>query len=226
MQGGSYRRTLALPRIIELFPSGGIHLANNTARRRRRRRRRCILPRRRRRGRGTGPEMGNYVGDYPELIWDLDSASLVHSSTYFLVFSMRRRSCAVNAWRCPWMDKQQQIRGRMLLSAMADRGRSGELWMTHLQYKRNAACTVTISPSVAERSGGGDTRRCVQPALLLQRRRRAGIVRDDPDRRERPKGDGDPAQARTGDHQGFAPSIPNRTVATPPSRTSTRRYPA
>jgi hypothetical protein len=106
--------------------------------------------------------MGDNVGDYLESIWDLDSASEVHSSTYFLVFSMRKQSCIVNAWSCPWMDKRQRIRGRMLLSAMVDGGRSGELFpmmsangMTHLQYKRNAACAVTISPSVAERGGGG-----------------------------------------------------------------------
>ena len=111
-----------------------------------------------------GLEMGDFVGDYPESIWDLDSASLVHSSTFFLVFSMRKRSCIVNAWRCPWMDKRQRIRGRMLLLAMADRGRSGELFlilsangMTHLHYERNVACAVSISPSVAERGGGGDT---------------------------------------------------------------------
>ena len=106
--------------------------------------------------------MGDNVGDYLESIWDLDSASEVHSSTYFLVFSMRKQSCIVNAWSCPWMDKRQRIRGRMLLSAMVDGGRSGKLFpmmsangMTHLQYKRNAACAVTISPSVAERGGGG-----------------------------------------------------------------------
>jgi hypothetical protein len=106
--------------------------------------------------------MGDNVGDYLESIWDLDSALEVHSSTYILVFSMRKQSCIVNAWSCPWMDKRQRIRGRMLLSAMVDGGRSGELFpmmsangMTHLQYKRNAACAVTISPSVAERGGGG-----------------------------------------------------------------------
>jgi hypothetical protein len=41
-------------------------------------------------GGGTGPEMGNYVGDYQESIWDLDLASVVHSLTYFLVFLMRK----------------------------------------------------------------------------------------------------------------------------------------
>ena len=54
-----------------------------------------------------GPEMGDYVGEYPESIWDLDLASVVHSLTYFLVFLMRKRSCIVNAWSCPWMDKRQ-----------------------------------------------------------------------------------------------------------------------
>jgi hypothetical protein len=105
--------------------------------------------------------MDDCVGGYPESIWDVDSASLVHSSTSFLVFSMRKRSCVINAWSCPWMDKRQRVRGRLLLSlAMAD-GRGGELpfpttsadGMTHLQYERNVACAVTISPSVAEREG-------------------------------------------------------------------------
>jgi hypothetical protein len=114
-----------------------------------------IIPLDRTRNETEGSEsfLNDYVKDYSESIWDVGSASVVHSSTAFLVVSIQKRSCVINSWSCKWMDKQQKIWGR--LSTLNNYGdfpiHENE---TYLQYERNVACAVTISPSVAERERG------------------------------------------------------------------------
>ena len=50
--------------------------------------------------------------DYSEAVWEVDSASAVYSSSRYRVVSVRKRSCVINAWSCPWMDKQEKVQLR------------------------------------------------------------------------------------------------------------------
>ena len=93
--------------------------------------------------------------NYSEAVWDVDSASTIGhpSSSDFLVILLQKRSCVVNAWSCPWMDKRQKVPRHVSAKGARDRLFStDDEDETFLQYKRRAANEVTISPSVAERT--------------------------------------------------------------------------
>mmetsp|Transcript_9230 Transcript_9230/g.20823 ORF Transcript_9230/g.20823 Transcript_9230/m.20823 type:complete len:644 (-) Transcript_9230:1221-3152(-) len=92
-----------------------------------------------------------WLKDYSQAIWDVDSASVVFSSSTFQVISMRKRHCVINAWSCPWMNKRERI-----LSQLSTLNKNDEFLTstneTYLEYERNVASAVTISPSIAERT--------------------------------------------------------------------------
>jgi len=102
---------------------------------------------------------------YSEAVWDVASASSIHSSSASNVIMLTKRSCTINAWSCPWMDKRNRV-GRLLLSQNDDGNHmdddidgfailSDNPNETYLEYERRAADAITISPSVAERSSQG-----------------------------------------------------------------------
>jgi hypothetical protein len=95
-----------------------------------------------------------HVNEYSESIWNLDSASVIYSSSAFLVLSLQKRSCVINTWSCVWMNKKQRIDGQLLSSKLDDNNDEFPIHknMTYLQYERNAACSITVSPSVMERT--------------------------------------------------------------------------
>jgi hypothetical protein len=95
-----------------------------------------------------------HVNEYSESIWNLGSASVIYSSSAFLVLSLQKRSCVINTWSCVWMNKKQRIDGQLLSSKLDDNNDEFPIHknMTYLQYERNAACSITVSPSVMERT--------------------------------------------------------------------------
>lgn len=98
---------------------------------------------------GGDISMQTRLKDYPNSIWDVDSASVIFSSKDFQVISLQKRACVINAWSCPWMDKQQRIRNHIDKNDEFPISETD----TYLQYERRVADRVTISPSVAERNG-------------------------------------------------------------------------
>lgn len=95
-----------------------------------------------------------HVHEYSESIWDLVSASVIYSSATFLVISIQKRSCVINTWSCVWMNKEQRIDIQLSSKNLDDNNDKFPIHenMTYLQYERNAACSITISPSVMERT--------------------------------------------------------------------------
>eukprot|EP00579_Thalassiosira_antarctica_P023972 CAMPEP_0201984640 /NCGR_PEP_ID=MMETSP0904-20121228/84140_1 /ASSEMBLY_ACC=CAM_ASM_000553 /TAXON_ID=420261 /ORGANISM="Thalassiosira antarctica, Strain CCMP982" /LENGTH=332 /DNA_ID=CAMNT_0048538075 /DNA_START=12 /DNA_END=1007 /DNA_ORIENTATION=+ len=99
----------------------------------------------------TGDGFRKRLEDYSEAIWDVDSASVVYSSSDFQVISMQKRSCVINAWSLPWMSKRNKIQSQLsTLNENEDFPISAN--DTYLQYERKVASAVTISPSLAERT--------------------------------------------------------------------------
>lgn len=98
--------------------------------------------------------LDEHVNEYSESIWDLGSASVIYSSSAFLIISIQKRSCVINTWSCVWMNKEQRIDGQLLSSKLDDNNDKFPIHknMTYLQYERNAACSITVSPSVMERT--------------------------------------------------------------------------
>ena len=93
--------------------------------------------------------LSSMIKDYSDAIWDIDSASKEYSSSNFIVISLQKRACVINAWSCPWMDKQQRIRNEiptLVKNPVFDIAENE----TYLQYERKVASAVTITPSVAE----------------------------------------------------------------------------
>mmetsp|Transcript_36392 Transcript_36392/g.77582 ORF Transcript_36392/g.77582 Transcript_36392/m.77582 type:complete len:154 (-) Transcript_36392:437-898(-) len=97
--------------------------------------------------------MTGTLGDYSDAIWDVDSASVTHSSSDLRVISMRKRSCVANARRCPWMDKRRKT-GRPFSETIEEEDGGFRIREddTYLRYERRVAGAVTIAPGVAERT--------------------------------------------------------------------------
>ena len=89
--------------------------------------------------------------EFSEATWELDSASVVYSSSDVQVISVQKRTCVINSWSCKWMDKDEKIPSQ-LLSNVDDEFPISSTESTYLQYERKVASAVTISPSVAERT--------------------------------------------------------------------------
>ena len=101
---------------------------------------------------GGDISMQTRLEDYPNSIWDVDSASVMYSSVDFQVISLQKRACVINAWSCQWMNKEQRIRSHLPTIDKNDEFTVSET-ATYLQYERRVADRVTISPSVSERNG-------------------------------------------------------------------------
>ena len=91
------------------------------------------------------------LADYSDSIWDVNAASEVYSSETFKVISISKRTCAINSWSCPWMDKEEKIQSQLPDMNESD-GYTISTDDTYLDYERKVACAATISPSVAERT--------------------------------------------------------------------------
>ena len=59
---------------------------------------------------GDAVSLSSMIKDYSDAIWDIDSASQEYSSSNFIVISLQKRACVINAWSCPWMDKHCPLR--------------------------------------------------------------------------------------------------------------------
>ncbi|KAL7524670.1 hypothetical protein ACHAWF_003378, partial [Thalassiosira exigua] len=92
---------------------------------------------------------------FSDAVWDVKSdvsPAPVFTSPEFVVISIRKRPCPINARSCPWMDKDATIRRDIAASGGDDDLFPMGTEDTYLDYERRAAVEVTITPSVAERT--------------------------------------------------------------------------
>lgn len=97
----------------------------------------------------------NILKDFPLSIWYTCSSRIICHTDLFVVISLAKRTCAVNAWRCPLGD---QIPSDRLVSTY---NKTEEFFpmeggVSYLTYQMGATNTVTIDTSAKERKAGGE----------------------------------------------------------------------
>lgn len=85
-----------------------------------------------------------------EAVWDVGASSITLVSSTCKVTKIQKRACVVNAWSCPWMDKDSVVLENDIIHENNDF--PIEKSDTYLQYERRIASDLTVSPSVAERT--------------------------------------------------------------------------
>ena len=108
-------------------------------------------------GHGHSKLANKHIAQYSEAIWDTESATATLSTSHVQVIRIQKRSCMINAWTCPWMDKDAIVGTPSNINEQSSfLGNKHDFSLsekeTYLQYERRVADALTVSPSVAERN--------------------------------------------------------------------------
>jgi hypothetical protein len=82
-------------------------------------------------------------------VWNIGLAVISHPSSSYKVTRLQKRTCLINSWSCPWMDKVSPIPEYITHDQIGLDIQSNE---TYLQYEQRLMSDLTICTSAAERT--------------------------------------------------------------------------